>query len=89
MTTEPESVPDRAALAAAAVLGLIFTLTGALLLAAASVASHLIPTIPEWLTPAVGAILLAVGVPGLLYGLIGMVRRPRRGRVDPLATRIR
>jgi hypothetical protein len=89
MTTEPESVPDRAALAAAAVLGLIFTLTGALLLVAASVASHLIPAIPEWLPLAIGCLLLLVGVPGLLYGLIGMLRRPRRRRVDPLATRIR
>ncbi|KQX06936.1 MULTISPECIES: hypothetical protein [unclassified Leifsonia] len=89
MTTEPESVPDRAALAAAAVLGLIFSITGALLLTAASVASQLIPSLPDWVTPAIGATLLAVGVPGLLYGLIGMLRRPRRRRVDPLATRIR
>ncbi|MEL4318379.1 hypothetical protein WJX64_05135 [Leifsonia sp. YIM 134122] len=89
MTTEPESVPDRAALAAAAALGLIFTITGVLLLAAASVASHLVPSIPEWLTPTIGAVLLAVGVPGLLYGLIGMLRRPERRRIDPLATRIR
>ncbi|KQO93799.1 hypothetical protein [Leifsonia sp. Leaf264] len=89
MTTEPESVPDRAALAAAAALGLIFTVTGGLLLAAASVASHLIPAIPPWLPIVIGVALLAVGVPGLLYGLIGMLRRPRHQPADPLVRRIR
>lgn len=88
MTAEPESVPDRAALIAAAALGLIFILTGALLLAAASAASHVIP-VPEWMPIVIGAVLLAVGIPGLLYGAIGLLRRPRRRPVDPLVYRIR